>query len=109
MPNPNFTPLSREELRELWNAGYPHLAQTDAWVEKAMRLILSAIWWEAMNDKIEWQYHLGRCAYDADWVLLADGRLMRNVCQASERHGWSAQDWFLAKLREIEIDWREDG
>ena len=52
MPN-NFPPLSPEELRELWNDARSFQGEPSSeryWKKKVCRLILSAIWWEAMAD-----------------------------------------------------------
>ena len=73
MPNPNFTPLSHEELGELWDRIPNELSYEQP---RLRRLILTAIWWEAM-----W-YFTGSSIHDDK----------------------QKQDWFLAKLREIGID-----
>ena len=92
MPNPNFTPLSHEELRELWKHGtgdnsknYPYVAN----------LVLSAIWWMAMADGL------------ADELSHAHPTVSSaSQCPAC---GSTVLERFSAKLREVGIDWREDG
>ena len=44
MPNPDFIPLSHEELRELWILGRD-MPQSFT----VRRLILSAVWWESQK------------------------------------------------------------
>ena len=85
----NFTPLSHKKLRELWI-----LSRDMAQSFTVRRLILSAIWREAMEEK-ESFYAAFRTRDDA-------GNCRCATC-------WANQDWFLAKLREVGIDWREDG
>mgnify|MGYP001611046200 CR=1 FL=1 len=78
MPNPDFIPLSHEELRELWILGRD-MPQSFT----VRRLILSAVWWESQK--------IGKLVVGSTYPLK------------------TAQERFLAKLREVGIDWREDG
>ena len=92
MPN-DFTPLSHQELRELWNSHKACIGCDDI-----CKAILSAIWWEAMEEQAEfYQYHHKDRSYCRECSVKRD-----------DRHGRLNHDWFLAKLAEIGIDWRED-
>ena len=86
MPN-DFTPLTHEELRELWKL-YACDTEFIASV-RARKLILSAVWWEAMENKAH------RCSFGE-----ATHERSELCCLPP------VQARFLAKLREIGIDWR---
>ena len=78
MPN-DFTPLSHEELRELWEQMRPNPADRRAvemWKAGCAKLILSAVWWETL-----W-YFTGSSLHDDE----------------------QKRAWFLAKLAEIGIE-----
>ena len=81
MPN-DFTPLTHEELRELWDA-HNHYRDKDSSNCYRCRLILTAIWWESMA-----------ASFTDEWSFTHSDKVARN---------------FLAKLREVGIEWREDG
>ena len=73
----NFTPFTHEELRELWALSRDMLQSFTV-----RRLILSAVWWEAMLDGYKHRHNCTGCA----------------VCVMDDEY------WFLAKLREIGIE-----
>ena len=107
MPN-DFTPLTHEELRELWkqaeifgsdyNENYAP-SRSHELKQEARRLILSAVWWAAMEERATFyaRHHQDR-SYCRECSAL----------ERDDRHERSHEDWFLAKLAEIGIDWRED-
>lgn len=97
MPN-DFTPLSHEQLRAIWDLA-EHLPQ----FVDVRRLILTAIWWEAMTLR-DCHNASTICRYSYD-VNLEPEATTRN-CQHSR---WIDYDWFKILLREVGIDWREDG
>lgn len=84
----SFTPLSHEELRELWllvNPAYSDQPGTESYERK--RLVLSAIWWEAIEDGSRHKYICKDCSLSNDNAY-----------------------WFRAKLAEIGISLEgEDG
>ena len=85
MPN-NFTPLTHEELRELWELYACHTEFISS--VRARKLILSAVWWEAMENRRAWQ--------SANPQYRKQDQLL-----------WNNADWFLAKLAEIGIELEE--
>lgn len=88
MPN-NFTPLSHEQLKILWDMT-EHLPR----FIDVRRIILSAIWWETME---------GRANHIVDWEVAPAAHQKCKLCRRGPR------DWFLTRLAEVGIDWREDG
>ena len=101
MPTPDFAPLSHEELRELWNDHKDHHAAPNSPCAERRRFILSAIWWEGVNDKRSHNFSTF-CRYDENLVPIC---LTTECCHKD----WTDEQWFLLKLREVGIDWREDG
>lgn len=95
MPD-NFTPLSHEELRELWIESKPD--PYDTVIEEGNRkrvrhLVLSAIWWEAMDERI---------GHALDFALAPAAHQKCKLC-----HRGGIREWFLAKLTEIGIELKE--
>ena len=91
----NFTPLSHEELRELWNISTTSYREAPFWKDHVRRAILSAIWWMAMEE--------ARLHIPMFCGVFTATNVPCDLCRRSDR------DWFYAKLREVGIDWREDG